>query len=288
VRAFFISGKGYKFIDDDYASLEPRVFSALTGDEGLKEIYRNDWDFYSTVAIKTERLDEDKIKYPNGVSPDTKSPIFLKKLDPVKRNQAKGYSLGLAYGMSAYALSMTLGVSKEEGKSLYEGYLNGFPKLRKWIQTSREKFKKDGMIQNQVGRIRHLDKGKAVYDVFGESIMDWKVRKDLERDYGKDQVLQWYRDYKNALNNVLNFQIQSMAASVVNRAAIAINRKAKELGIDAKVVAQIHDQLVIHIKEDQAEEFAPIVQELMENTTKLDGVDLIAEPEIADNLADGH
>lgn len=288
VRAFFISGKGYKFIDDDYASLEPRVFSALTGDEGLKEIYRNDWDFYSTVAIKTERLDEDKIKYPNGVSPDTKSPIFLKKLDPVKRNQAKGYSLGLAYGMSAYALSMTLGVSKEEGKSLYEGYLNGFPKLRKWIQTSREKFKKDGMIQNQVGRIRHLDKGKAVYDVFGESIMDWKVRKDLERDYGKDQVLQWYRDYKNALNNALNFQIQSMAASVVNRAAIAINRKAKELGIDAKVVAQIHDQLVIHIKEDQAEEFAPIVQELMENTTKLDGVDLIAEPEIADNLADGH
>jgi len=90
------------------------------------------------------------------------------------------------------------------------------------------------------------------------------------------------------MNNCLNYQLQSLAASVVNRAAIKINRKAKELGIDAVVCAQIHDQLVISVAEEQAEEFAPIVQEIMENNLKLPGVTLKAPPELSPNLRDGH
>ena len=118
--------------------------------------------------------------------------------------------------------------------------------------------------------------------------MDWKMRKDLERDYGKPQVLQWYRDYKNALNNCLNYQLQSLAASVVNRAALVINKKFKELGINGVVVAQIHDQLVMRVPADKAEECLPWIQDLMENTTKMKGVTLKAPPEVATNLADGH
>lgn len=288
VRAFFISDPGTVFIDSDYTSLEPHLFASISDDKALQEIFNKGHDFYSTVAIRTEKLNEDKEKYPDGVSADTKAPNFLKKLDPIKRNTAKGYSLGIAYGMSPYALAMSLGVSQEEGKRLHEGYLTGFPGVAKWVDTSRERFKKDGFIRNQVGRIRHLDKGKAVYDVFGESIMDWKVRKDLERDYGKDQVLQWYRDYKNALNSCLNYQLQSLAASVVNRAALVINRKFKELGIDGIVVAQIHDQLVMKVPADKAEESLPWVQELMENTTKMKGVTLKAPPEIGRNLSEAH
>jgi len=288
VRAFFISDPDTVFIDSDFTSLEPHLFASVSDDKALQEIFNKEHDFYSTVAIRTEKLNDDTKKYPNGVSADTKAPNFLKKVDPTKRNTAKGYSLGIAYGMSAYALAMSLGVSKEEGKRLHEGYLIGFPGVAKWIDDSREKFKRDGFIRNEVGRIRHLDKGKAVYDVFGESIMDWKVRRDLERDYGKEQVLQWYRDYKNALNSCLNYQLQSLAASVVNRAALAINRKFKELGIDGIVVAQIHDQLVMKVPAHKAEESLPWVEELMENTTKMRGVTLKAPPEVATNLADGH
>lgn len=288
VRSFLIAGKGRKFIDDDYSSLEPRIFSAVTGDEGLKDIYRNNWDFYSTIAIKTENLDQDKVKYPNGVSPDIQSPVFLKKIDPTKRNMAKGYSLGLAYGMSPYALSMNLGISQEEGKVLHEGYLNGFPKLKEWIEKSREFTKANGYIKNMVGRIRHLPKVKQIYSKYGDQILDYKFRKELSQRYGLEAVTQLYRDYKNGINNCLNFQIQSMGASVVNRAAIQINRKAKELGIDARVCAQIHDQLVINVREEEAKMFAPHVQNIMENTTKLDGVILVAEPEIANNLKEGH
>lgn len=288
VRAFLIASPGMKFIDDDYVSLEPRIFAALVQDEGLKDIYKNGWDFYSTVAIKTEKLDQQTDKYPNGVSPDTKASNYLKKIDPVKRDQAKPYSLGLAYGMSPYALAMTLNIPQKEAKELYEGYLNGFPKLREWINTSREFVKKNGYIKNKLGRIRHLFETKELYDRFGDRLLDWKFRKDLELSIGQEQVLSMYRTYRNQLNNCLNFQIQSMAASIVNRAALHINRKAKELGINALVVAQIHDQLVIEVEAEKAEEFAPIVQYIMENTTPLDDVELIAEPEIADNMYEGH
>ena len=117
VRAFLIAGEGRKVIDADYESLEPHCFASVSGDKGLQDIFNNGWDFYSTVAIKTEKLEQDKANYPNGVSPDKKSPIYLKKLDPVKRNKAKAYSLGIAYGMEAFALSKTLDVDQSSSRA---------------------------------------------------------------------------------------------------------------------------------------------------------------------------
>ena len=288
VRAFFIAEPGYVFIDDDFESLEPHIFASISNDKNIQEIFNKGHDFYSTVAIRTEKLNEQKDKYPNGVSPDKKASNYLKALDPTKRNTAKGYSLGIPYGMSDYALKMSLGVSKEEAKRLHSGYLQGFPGVANWIEESRAKFKRDGFIKNQVGRIRHLDRGKDVYDIFGDAILDWKFRKELAIEYGGENVKKWYGDYRNALNNCLNFQIQSLAASVVNRAALAINREFKKQGIKGLVVAQIHDQLVVKVVEEQAELAKPIVQNLMENTTTLPGVTLKAPPEIAKNLKEGH
>jgi len=280
VRAFLTAGKGRKVIDSDYESLEPHCFASVTGDKKLQEIFANGYDFYSYVAIQTEGLE--------GVSADKKADNYLKKLDPVKRNKAKAYSLGVAYGMEAYALKMTLGVDQKTAEELIKGYLDGFPQLKEWRENSRRQVKDHGYIKNYVGRIRHIPKVKKIYEKFGERILDWRFRNQLSEQYGKEQVLKVYRDYRNGLNNCLNFQLQSLAASVVNRAALKINRKAKELGIDAIVQAQVHDQLIINIKEDQAETFAPYVQSIMENTTKLPGVTLKAPPEIADNWKEGH
>ena len=280
VRAFLTAGKGRKVIDADYESLEPHCFASVSGDKKLQEIFDNNYDFYSYVAIQTEKLE--------GVSADKKADNYLKKLDPVKRNKAKAYSLGVAYGMEAYALKMTLDVDQKTAEGLIKGYLGGFPELAEWRENSRKQVKENGYIKNYVGRIRHLPKVKKIYDKFGERMMDWRFRKDLEPRFGRDQVLKVYRDYRNGLNNCLNFQLQSLAAAVVNRAAVRINRKAKELGIDACVQAQVHDQLLINVKEDQAEKFAPIVQEIMETTTRLPGVTLKAPPEIANNWRDGH
>ena len=280
VRAFLTAGKGRKVIDADYESLEPHCFASVSGDENLREIFRKGWDFYSTVAIKTEKLE--------GVSADKKADNYLKKLDPVKRNKAKAYSLGIAYGMEAYALKMTLGVDQKTAEQLIKGYLDGFPQLAEWRDRSRQHVKDNGFIENYVGRVRHLPRVQKFYSKFGDRLMDWRFRRELEGKYGKDQVIKAYRDYRNGLNNCLNFQLQSLAAAVVNRAALVINRKAKEMGIDACVQAQVHDQLIINVREDQAEVFAPIVQEIMESTTQLPGVTLKAPPEIADNWKEGH
>ena len=280
VRAFLTAGNGRKVIDADYESLEPHCFASVTGDENLREIFRKGWDFYSTVAIQTENL--------QGVSADKKADNYLKKLDPVKRNKAKAYSLGIAYGMEAYALKMTLGVDQKEAERLIKGYLDGFPQLAEWRERSREEVKAYGRITNYVGRIRHLPRVKQYYEKFDNKLMDWRFRKQLEGTYGKEKVIKAYRDFRNGLNNCLNFQLQSLAAAVVNRAALVINRKAKELGIDACVQAQVHDQLIINCDKKDVAMFAPIVQDIMETTTVLPGVTLKAPPEISDNWRDGH
>jgi len=353
VRAFLIAGKGRKVIDADYESLEPHCFASVSGDEKLQEIFANNFDFYSYVAIQTEKL--------TGVSADKKAANYLKKVDPVKRNKAKAYSLGVAYGMEAYALKMTLGVDQKTAEGLVQGYLDGFPGLKKWRENSRLTVRKNGVIKNFVGRVRHLNKVTKVEKAWGTdnkgvcNVMNWRFRndrtdyllteineelwdkisidntinyelydnelkepKDLKRqlkrfaklekeftdddrqqvyldDYltrvkelAKTTVMRDYRDYRNGLNNCLNFQLQSLAAAVVNRAALQINKKARELGYDAVVQAQVHDQLIINVAEDQAEEFSKIVQEVMETTTQLPGVTLKAPPEIANNWRDGH
>ena len=288
VRKFLIAGNGRKVIDADYESLEPHCFASVTGDTALQEIFNKGWDFYSTVAIRTEKLNEQRDRFPNGVSADKKADNYLKKLDAPARNKAKAYSLGIAYGMEAYALKMTLGVDQKTAEGLVQGYLDGFPQLKEWRENSRLQVKAHGYIKNYVGRVRHLPKVQKTYIKFQDKMMDWRFRKELEKTYGKDIVLKAYRDYRNGLNNCLNFQLQSLAAAVVNRAALKINQKAKELNIDAICQAQVHDQLIVNIAEKDAERFAPYVQDIMENTTKLPGVTLKAPPEIANNWAEGH
>jgi DNA polymerase-1 len=281
VRAFFIADEGTKILDTDYMSLEPRVFATVAGDQGLKDIFNNDLDFYSHIAIKTEKLE--------GVSAHTKAPNFLKKVDPVKRQTAKGYALGVPYGMSGYALAMSLGVDRKEGERLVEGYLDGFPELRKWREDSRKFIKENGYIKNKVGRVRHLPQAKEIYNALGDKLIeDWKFRKNLEREYGVDKVTGLYRDYKNALNNCLNFQIQSYSASIVNRAALQINRSFQRENIVGQVICQIHDQLICQVREEDVKRACEIVQDCMENTTKLEGVSLVAEPEVTINFRDGH
>lgn len=280
VRAFLVAEKGRILIDSDYESLEPHCFASITGDESLQDIFNKGHDFYSTVAIKTEKLE--------NISADKKAPNYLKVVDPVKRNKAKSYSLGIAYGMESFALAKTLDISQAEAEKLVQGYLDGFPGLKKWREESRKFVKKYGYIKNKVGRIRHLPKVKAIYEQLEDGLLDWKIRKSLEKQYGAENITKLYRDYKNGLNNCLNYQLQSLAAAVVNRAAIAINRALKDRDIDGFVQAQVHDQLIINVPEECAEECAELVKYLMENTTTLEGVTLKAPPALAHNFRDGH
>ena len=279
VRAFFIAKPGYIFVDNDYSSLEPRVFAHVSGDDNLKKIFIDNLDFYSHIAVQTEKLE--------GVSANPKDSNFLKKVAPAKRQSAKAYSLGIPYGMSAYALGKSINITTKAAQSLVDGYLKGFPNLEKWMTDSKEFVKKNGYIKTQVGRIRHLPKVSYLHEKFGESLLDWKTQKNLGASLGEELVVNMARDYKNGINNSMNVQIQGLAASIVNRSAIAINREFRKRGINGLVVAQIHDQLVMEVEEGRAEEASKIVEYCMENTTKL-SIPLIATPSLAHNLREGH
>ena len=279
VRAFFIPDEHNIFVDDDYESLEPHVFAHVSGDEGLKDIFRNGWDFYSTIAIKTEKL--------NQYSPDKKSDNYLRKLAPKMRNKAKAYALGIPYGMGAYALGKNIEVTTKEAKKLVEGYLSGFPELEKWMRKSEDDARTLGYVKTQVGRIRHLPKVKAIYESIGDAMLDYNAKRELAYAHGEEFIKGISRDFVNGLNNAKNVQIQGLSASIVNRAALAINRRFKAAGIRGWVCAQIHDQLICEVDHDRAKEAAEIVQDCMENTTKL-SLKLKAVPALAINFRDGH
>lgn len=200
--------------------------------------------------------------------------------------------LGVPYGMSAFALSKSIDVSVKEAKKLIEDYLNAYPELRKWMERSNKMALEKGHVKSMVGRVRHLKRLNEIYKVMGDDsdkILDYKYRQELIRSHpGKEEdIISLYRDYKNGLNNAKNFQIQSLAASVVNRAGLGVVRVFNKRGIELYPIAQIHDQWVFMVKEEDKEIAVSIIQKVMETETDI-GIDLKAPPEIAYNWRDGH
>lgn len=279
IRRFMISENNRIFLDCDYESLEPHVFANTSKDERLIDIFNKGHDFYSTIAIATEKLE--------GVSADKLADNYLGNIDKDKRQKAKAYCLGVPYGMLGYALGKTLGIDTKDAEALIDAYLNAYPDLKEWMGTSRAFAKKHGYVVSEAGRVRHLPRVKELYEKYGDMLLDFWFRKKLIKVLGIEEVDGLYKDYKNGLNNSLNFQIQSMAASIVNRAAIAINKEFYEKGIDGWVCAQIHDQLIMDVPEDRAEECKEIIQRCMETTTTL-RLKLKAVPHASRNWQDGH
>lgn len=263
IRKYFIAGAGYVFIDADYESLEPHVFAHVSGDERLRDIFRRGDDFYSTIAIQTESLQD--------VSACKTAENYLGKIDKLRRQKAKAYSLGIPYGMSAYKLHYEIGVSKEEAERLVQQYLSAFPDLSQWMEKSKEQAMLYGMVRSEAGRIRHMPEARRLAAEYGENLLDslwvWQQFHDNEALY--DKMKQKRKRFSNFINNARNFQIQSLATSIVNRAAIAIMRYMRQNNIPGYVCAQIHDQLVVRVPERFGDLMQREVQRIMETNYKI-------------------
>jgi DNA polymerase I-like protein with 3'-5' exonuclease and polymerase domains len=281
IRQLVISKPGCVFIDDDYESLEPRVFADDAGDQPLIDIFLNGEDFYSKVGIGAQKLE--------GVSADKKAPNFLKKLNPKARQDAKAYALGIRYGMKNVKLSYTLEISKEEAQKIIDNYFDSFPKLKAAMDGYLHQAKKQGTVRSKFGRVRHLPRAKEIHLKYGDAVLDFRSLGRLAYKHREtmDDLKAVRKEYNNLLNNALNFPIQSASASLVNRAAIAMARVFLAEGLDAWVSLQIHDQLVISCNNNCIDRVKEIVQNAMENTNKL-AMPLIAKPEVAYNLKEGH
>lgn len=272
IRAGFVAPEGYKIVDADYSSLEPRCFAHMSDDDGLREIYFKGLDLYSKIAIDVFGL--------KGVSSHPDDDDFLKKLQPSFRQQAKIFCLAVPYGAEASRISHEMGVSYQEANKIIQKYLNAYPNLKRYMRDSNVQAKKNGEVRTDFGRVRHLKDTKAIYTLYGDNALDYKWAKKNKKEDIRRKI-------KNGLNNAKNFRIQGLAAHIVNRAMIAISRKFREHKIDGYVALQVHDQICSIVREEQLDLACSIVQDCMENVTKI-SVPLIAQPEVATNLRDSH
>jgi DNA polymerase-1 len=270
IRRGFIANKGYKIVNTDYSSLEPICFAEASGDEKLKSVFRNGEDLYSRVGIETFGL--------VGVSAKKSDPNYLKNIMPEKRQTAKVIALAIPYGAEAARISKELNISFLEGEEIVSNYLKGFPDLKKYMAKCDYLAKTKGEVRTMFGRVRHLKEARSIYTLYGDKVLEYKWAKKS----GYEDIR---RKFKNALNNSKNFPIQGLAAHIVNRAMISIARKFKQNNIDGWISLQVHDEITCIVNESQADLAAKIVQDCMENTTKI-SVPLTAEPLIADNWGD--
>lgn len=277
IRSFILPSEGHVLCSSDYEQLEPSIFAHVSGDANLQRIFNDGLDFYSEVAIRTENL--------RDVSSDKSAPNYLGRVNKSARQRAKAYALGIAYGMTGYKLQFEINTDQDTADKLVEDYLNAFPQLKEWMHASKEQAIYQGMVRTQSGRVRHLPRAVSIFRRYGPQIHDslqlWKTYHAQAEEYAK--VKADYKELKNLLNNAINFQIQGLAASIVNRAAIQLVRDFKARNMATKIVAQIHDELVFDIPINEVAECTALIQEVMQNITKL-AVPLKTAPQTGNNF----
>ncbi len=268
VKACIVARKGKCFVGADYSQLEPRVFASFSKDERLLECFRSGLDFYSVIGVELSGI--------KGCSLNKKDKNFFGDLQKPWRQKSKVVALAATYGKTAHSLAPDMGISISDADDIIDSYFTKFPSVKKLMLESHEMAKRDGQVVNLFGRPRRMPDAKLIPKLFGKT-----AHGDL--DY----------KWRNILNLSINHRIQSTGASIMNRAAIAFYQSCKELAVshdaawgEVKVVLQVHDELIAECPIHLAELVVLVLKDAMECTTVLPGVDLVAEPRIAYNLAD--
>ncbi len=261
IKACIVSRPGRVFVGADYSQLEPRVFASVSQDPDLMACFAKGEDFYSVVGAPIFGI--------TGVSMIKDDPNSFAKLYPEYRQISKAFSLATPYGTSAFQQAQKLGMPQKRCQEIIDNYLNRYSSVHQMMLDSHEMVKETGVVYNLYGRPRRLPEGLDIVRMYGNS-----AHGDLPYDA------------RNILNSAMNFRVQGSAGSIVNRAMIAFYKECKQLGLDAKIILQVHDEIVVECRIEDADRVASILKRCMEETTVLPGVQLIAEPNIAYNLAD--
>ena len=157
------------------------------------------------------------------------------------RRSAKAVNFGIVYGISAFSLSQDIGVSVAEAKAYMEAYFATFPGVRKYMDEVVEKAKAAGYVETLFHRRRDLPELKS---------SNFNMRSFGERV-------------------ALNMPIQGTAADVMKLAMVAVHRRLKAENLRARLVLQVHDELIVECPESEAETVAKLLTEEMENVVRL-------------------
>ncbi|MBE6549295.1 MAG: DNA polymerase I [Ruminococcaceae bacterium] len=221
-RYFIPKNDDYVIIDADYSQIELRLLAHISGDDTMIESYREGVDIHTMTASKVF-----------GVEPT--------QVTPELRKRAKAVNFGIIYGIGEYSLSEDLGISRAQAKRYIDSYLEGFPKVREYLDAIKKTAKDNGYVTTYFGRKRYipeLSSSNKNLQHFGERV-------------------------------AMNSPIQGTAADIIKIAMIDVDREIKKSGIDARLLLQVHDELLIEAHKDCAKKALGILKECMENAVSL-------------------
>ncbi len=157
------------------------------------------------------------------------------------RKKAKAVNFGIVYGIGGFSLAKDIGTTTQEATRYIKNYLMNYPSIDIYLEKVVEDAKNDGYTKTIMGRRRYIPELNA--------------SNGMLRAFGKRVAM--------------NAPIQGTAADIMKLAMIKVDKALYESGLDAKIVMQVHDELVIEVKEEQAEECKKIVKREMESSADL-------------------
>ncbi|MEB6195915.1 DNA polymerase I [Mammaliicoccus sciuri] len=157
------------------------------------------------------------------------------------RRQAKAVNFGIVYGISDYGLSQSLGITRKAAKQFIDDYLDSFPKVKEYMDTIVQDAKQKGYVETLLHRRRYTP------DITNRN---FNLRSFAER-------------------TAMNTPIQGSAADIIKLAMVQFANKMKDKDFKAKLLLQVHDELIFEVPEDELEAFQPFVEEIMDNALEL-------------------
>lgn len=157
------------------------------------------------------------------------------------RRNAKAVNFGIIYGISSFGLSEDLGINVKEAKEFIDNYLNAFPGIKNYMDNLKKEAYDNGYVKTLFGRVRVIDELKS---------SNYMVRSSGER-------------------MALNTPIQGTSADIIKLAMINTFNELNKRKLKAKIILQVHDELLIDCPKDELDEVIKIVRDKMENVYKL-------------------
>ena len=164
------------------------------------------------------------------------------QVDSLMRRQAKAVNFGIVYGISDYGLSQSLGITRKQAKAFIDDYLASFPGVKQYMSDIVKDAKAQGYVETLLHRRRYIP------DITSRNV---NLRSFAER-------------------TAMNTPIQGSAADIIKLAMVKFSEKIKETKYHAKLLLQVHDELIFEIPKSEVEDFSKFVEEIMEQALVLD------------------
>ncbi len=185
----------------------------------------------------------------------TASQVFgvpVEGMDPMIRRQAKAINFGIIYGISAFGLANNLGIRQGEAKAYIEAYFERYPGIRDYMEKAKEFCREHGFVETLFGRRVHMP---AIKD-----------KNPARRSFTERAAI--------------NAPIQGTAADIIKRAMIRMAPALEAAGLGARMLLQVHDELLFEVPDAELDETTQVVKQVME--TACDPVLELSVPLVAD------